>query len=80
MSTTIFSDPLHFSVFSPAISTVICALNQGRTGKLGAVAVHASSKGYRITFDGRTLARGSTPGELAANFKKRVDKVCKVES
>jgi len=35
--------------------------------------VHASSKGYRITVNGKTVAKGKTPDELHRNFSKLIE-------
>lgn len=69
-----FRKPCEFHIMSLELATVITVLNKGRTGGLVAVAVHANSKGYRITFQGRTVAAGKTLAELQSNFKAAVDK------
>ena len=79
MSADSFNDHRLFRVLSPDLSAVISALNLGRSSKSGTVIVHASSKGYLIKIDGRTFARGSTPRELHADFKRQVDEACKVK-
>jgi len=67
-------DPRHFHVMSSALVSVISALNVGRTGNTGNVAIHANSRGYRITFRGRTVAKGSTPDELHKQFSAACDR------
>ena len=69
-----FAPPEHFRTLSPHLACVICVLNFARTGNTTA-AIHASSKGYRIVIDGKTVAKGKTPEELSAAFKRAVDKV-----
>lgn len=71
-------DPRHFQLLSASLPSVITVLNQGRTGGLGTVSVVASSKGYRITLAGVTLAKGATPEELSRNFKAAADKAVAV--
>ena len=69
-----FRDPREFSVLQSELATVICVLNKGRLGGLGSVAVHSNSKGYRITLNGNTLAKGGTPKELQNAFAAAVKK------
>lgn len=67
-----FKDPRTFSVLMIELSSVICVLNQGRTGNLGTAAILASKQGFRITFNGRTIAKGGTPKELHEAFQTAV--------
>lgn len=69
-----FKGPEELHFFHEAIPVIISILNSGRTMKMGPTSVHASRDGYRICFDGMTLAKGKTGRELAESFKAAVDK------
>lgn len=58
---------LSYSPMSADLSCVISILNAGMAG--GQTAVHASTKGLRITMFGKTIAKGRTPRELAESFE-----------
>lgn len=75
-SVTYFRDPRVFSLMAAEMATVVATLNQGRTGGNGTAAIHAGARGYRITLNGRLIAKGSTPRELHAAFKAAVAKAC----
>ena len=66
----------HFSIFEPGpLKSILAVLNTARQGVKGgstSAAVHASSKGFRITLNGVTIAKGSTPRELQQAFDARV--------
>ena len=72
---------IHF--LSSGIEAVLGALNIGRQTKLGAMAVIANSKGYRITFRGKTVATGVDLPELLEsleNFQAAVQADAEAES
>jgi hypothetical protein len=48
---------------------IIQVLNTGLTEGFGAVGIHASKQGLRISLSGHTVARGKTPDELLAAFQ-----------
>lgn len=51
-------------------SSMVCGLlNTGLYEGLGAVGIHASKKGLRITLNGQTVATGKTPEQLEAAFE-----------
>lgn len=62
-----------FDILCDGTATVISVLNLGRTGPTPS-AIHASKKGYRITVEGLTIAKGKTPRELQESFERAVAK------
>lgn len=67
-------DHLHFLVWSNSVSSVLSALNTGRTSGIGAVSIHASSRGYAIKLKGRVLAKGHSPEDLHRAFQAEIEK------
>lgn len=59
------------TMFSDVVPAIIGVLNFGLEEKGGAVAVHASSRGMRITLDGKTIAQGHSPQTLFEEFKSK---------
>ncbi len=67
-----------FSIFeSGPLALLLTVLNNGRSGISGLkfrVAVHASSKGFRIVLNGKTIAKGATPQELHKSYEAAQEK------
>lgn len=58
-----------FSLMDRPSAMVCSLLNTGLNEGLGAVGIHASKRGLRITLNGHTVATGKTPDELEAAFE-----------
>lgn len=72
MSQKYFISPDEIAPLSDGMCSILRALNTARTGKSGVCAVHASSKGYRITFNGKSIARGKNGHELHLSFEQAI--------
>lgn len=71
MSGKYFRSPDRYWALGAEMTTVIACLNTALDGN-GAVGIHASKRGLRITLNGRPMVHGKTPKELHANFEARV--------